>query len=55
MDKDLKEAKRLFKLHYRKAMRLKEGGAAWNREIALANHYRMLGTMIYHQILANKY
>lgn len=36
---NLKELKRLFKKHYKKAVQLKEGGAAWDREITKAQRY----------------
>lgn len=34
------KSKKLFKQHYKKAMKLKEGGAAWEREITLAKRYK---------------
>ena len=35
-------AKKEFKRHYKKAMKLKEGGKAWEREIGKAKHYMNL-------------
>lgn len=51
----LKEAKSQYKKHYRYAMRLKEGGKAWQREIDLARHYLLIGTHLYHEELGFKY
>ena len=51
----LKEAKRKFKKHYNYAMRLKEGGKAWEREITQARHYLLIGTRLYHEQLGYKY
>lgn len=34
------KAQRMFKKHYRYAMKLKEGGKAWEREMARADHYQ---------------
>ncbi len=38
-----KEYVKEFKKHYKKAMRLKEGGKAWQREIDLAHHWLEIG------------
>ena len=35
-------AKREFKRHYKKAMKLKEGGAAWEREMNLCERYKAI-------------
>jgi len=51
----MEEYKRLFKKHYKAAMRLKEGGKAWEREITLAEHYLALGTAAYQANLKAKY
>jgi len=51
----LKKAKQNFKKHYKKAMRLKEGGKAWEREIELAKRYLNIGKILYQQETENKY
>lgn len=50
-----REYARLFKRHYKKAMRLKEGGAAWERGIEMAHQYLELGKVAYKQYLDYKY
>lgn len=49
------EAARQFKRHYKKAMRLKEGGAAWQREIDLAHHYLEIGKAEYEERIKRRY
>ena len=44
-----------FKKHYRRAMQLKEGGAAWEREINLARKYLALGKAEYDRKLEERY
>lgn len=51
----LKEAKKKFKTHYKKAMKLKEGGKAWEREINLAKRYLNIGITLYKIETKNKY
>lgn len=34
------KAQRLFKQHYNKAMKLKEGGVAWEREMKYCEQYK---------------
>lgn len=51
----LKKAKQNFKKHYNRAMKLKEGGKAWEREITLAKRYLNIGTFLYQQEIKNKY
>lgn len=51
----MEEYKRLFKKHYKAAMKLKEGGKAWEREIGLAQHYLELGRKAYKANLKAKY
>ena len=41
------KAKREFKMHYKKATKLKEGGKAWEREISQANRYKNIATTLY--------
>lgn len=48
-------AKREFKKHYRKAMHLKEGGTAWEREIALAEKYLEIAKKEYQENWKAKY
>lgn len=49
------EAAKQFKKHYKKAMKLKEGGKAWEREIELARKYLEMGMAQYHQQLKERY
>ena len=35
----MSEIQKAFKKHYKRAMKLKEGGSAWEREITLAKKY----------------
>ena len=49
------KAKAQFKKHYRKAMRLKEGGKAWEREINLAKYYLAIGRKEYQEELKARY
>lgn len=51
----LEKAKRQFKKHYKKAMKLKEGGAAWEREIKLSQKYFNIGLAKYQAQLERKY
>ena len=44
-----------FKRHYKKAMKLKEGGKAWEREIDLANKYLEIGRRQYEEELKERY
>ena len=43
----LEKAKREFKRHYKKAMKLKEGGKAWEREITQAERYKNAAITLY--------
>ena len=36
----LEKTRKLFKKHYSYAMKLKEGGKAWEREMALCEQYK---------------
>ena len=40
---NLQEAKRQFKKHWKYAQKLKEGGKAWEREMALCESYLAIG------------
>ena len=48
-------AKQQFKKHYKKALHLKEGGKAWEREITLACKYKELATKEYQEQWRKKY
>lgn len=54
MDK-LRMATKEFKKHYKRAMRLKEGGAAWEREITLAERYKAIAKKEYEESWKVKY
>ncbi len=49
------KAKREFKKHYKRAMKLKEGGSAWEREIDQARRYLRIGKGLYENQLAERY
>lgn len=49
------QAKANFKKHYKMAMRLKEGGKAWEREINLAHRYLEIGRAKYQAELKARY
>lgn len=49
------DAKRMFKKHYKRAMKLKEGGKAWEREITKAKRYLDIGRIQYEQAQREKY
>ncbi len=51
----LKEAKREFKKHNRRANKLKEGGKAWEREITLACKYKDIAMKLYQAQQRAKY
>jgi len=51
----LHEVAKEFKRHYKKAMKLKEGGKAWEREINLANKYLEIGKKQYEEELKERY
>lgn len=51
----LEKAKKQFKKHHKMAMRLKEGGKAWEREITLADRFLRIGKAIYQQKITAKY
>ena len=46
MVQNTRELKRTWKKHYRYAMKLKEGGKAWQREIDLAADYLQAATKL---------
>ena len=47
--------KREFKKHWRRAAKLKEGGTAWEREMAKCQEYMELGKKAYQENLKAKY
>lgn len=49
------KAKKEFKRHYKRAMKLKEGGKVWEREINLANKWKEIGTRQYQEMLEARY
>lgn len=49
------EAAKAFKRHYKKAMKLKEGGKAWEREINLAKKYLEIGRRQYKEEMKERY
>ena len=49
------EARKEFIKHYKKAMKLKEGGSAWEREINLASKYQKICQEEYQRELKAKY
>ena len=49
------EAAKMFKRHYKKAMKLKEGGKAWEREINLAKKYLEIGRRQYEEEMKERY
>ena len=51
----LREVIRQFKKHYKAAMKLKEGGKAWEREISAANAWKEICTKKYNEEWAAKY
>lgn len=51
----LEEAKREFKKHYHKAMKLKEGGKAWEREMQLCDRYQTIAMAKYQAEQKAKY
>lgn len=53
MTKD--KAKREFKRHYKKAMHLKEGGAAWEREMQFCERYLKAEMALHEKELRERY
>ena len=53
MTKD--QAKREFKKHYRRAMKLKEGGKAWEREMQACDRYQAIAMAKYQEEQRLKY
>lgn len=51
----LERTKREFKKHHRKAMKLKEGGKAWDREITICETLLAKCKKLYQQKLKAKY
>ena len=49
------KAKREFKRHYKKAMHLKEGGAAWEREMQFCDRYLKAGMALHEKELRERY
>lgn len=50
-----RQAQRNFKKHYKKAMKLKEGGKAWEREINFAHRWLEIGKNLYNIEIQKKY
>lgn len=55
MTAKLREYQREFKRHYKRAMKLKEGGKAWEREMTLCEHYLKLGKAEYDRYWKERY
>ena len=51
----LRESTKQFKRHYKKAMKLKEGGKAWEREIALARYWKDISKKEYDEEWKERY
>lgn len=50
-----RQAARQFKKHWKYASSLKEGGAAWEREMAICEKYLKIGTAKHQQALRERY